>query len=102
MLNKQQLKYLRSLAHDRKAVIWVGQHGLSKSVLEELNSALAHHELIKIKLHVGDRIERERICDDICVKASAELIQKIGNTVTVYRRNTEAPVIQLPATTREK
>ena len=102
MLNKQKLKYLRSLAHDRKAVIWVGQHGLSDSVLEEINSALAHHELIKIKLRVGDRIERERICDDICVKASADLIQKIGNTVTVYRRNTEVPVIQLPATTREK
>ena len=101
-MNKHQLKYLRSLANNRKPVIWVGQHGLSDSVLEEINISLAHHELIKIKLRMGKRVERERICDDICVKTRAELIQKIGNTVTVYRRNTEVPVIQLPANIREK
>ncbi|MFT5133891.1 MAG: RNA-binding protein [Gammaproteobacteria bacterium] len=94
MINKQQLKYLRSLAHDRKPIIWIGQHGLTDNVKEEINIALEHHELIKIKLRVGDRETRDKVCDAICAGSKAALIQKIGNTVTIYRHNDEAPVIQ--------
>ena len=96
MIDKQQLKYLCSLAHDSKPVIWIGQHGLTDNVLEELNNALDHHELVKIKVRVGDREEREKVTADICEKTSAELIKKIGNTVTVFRRNEEEPVIKFP------
>ncbi len=93
MMNKQQLKMLRSKAHDCKPVIWVGQQGLTENVTNEINTALDHHELIKIRLRVGDREKREQACNDICAKTRAELIRKIGNTLTIYRRNNEAPVI---------
>ncbi len=96
MLNKGQKKYLRSLAHDSKPIIWIGQHGLTGNVLEELDIALNHHELVKIKVRVGEREEREKVCDAICEKMHAELIKKIGNTATVFRRNKEEPVIKLP------
>jgi RNA-binding protein len=96
MINKAQKKYLRSLAHDCKPVIWIGQHGLTDNVMEEINIALDHHELIKIKLRVGEREEREKVTGDICTKTKAETIQKIGNTLTLYRRNDETPVIQFP------
>jgi RNA-binding protein len=96
MISKIQKKYLRSLAHDSKPVIWIGQHGLTANVLEEVNSALDHHELVKIKLRVGDREDREKVIVDICEKTSAELIKKIGNTATVFRRNEEEPVIKFP------
>ena len=82
------------MAHERKPVIWIGQHGLTDNVMEEINTALDHHELIKIKLRVGDREEREQACIDICAKTKAALVQKIGNTVSLYRRNDDAPVIQ--------
>lgn len=94
MITKLQIKYLRSLAHERKPVIWIGQHGLTDNVMDEINIALDHHELIKIKLRVGEREERERACIDICAKTKATLIQKIGNTASIYRRNDDAPVIQ--------
>ena len=71
MINKQQLKYLRSLAHDRKPVVWIGQHGLTVKVMEEINNALDHHELIKIKLRVGEREAREQACIEICAKTKA-------------------------------
>ena len=96
MIKKEHKKYLRSLAHDRKPVIWIGQHGLSDNVLEELDNALAHHELVKINIRVGDREERDKITTEICEKTDAEIIKKIGNTATVFRRNTEHPVIVFP------
>lgn len=95
-MNKQQLNFLRSLAHERKPVIWVGQQGLHESVLEEINAALDRHELVKIRLRVGDREAREKICGQICSRTNAVLVQKIGNTLSIYRRNDEAPVLKMP------
>jgi len=96
MITKGQKKHLRSLAHDSKPIIWIGQHGLSTNVIEELNSALDHHELVKIKLRVGEREERDKLIADISEKTKAILVKKIGNTAIFFRRNEEQPVITLP------
>ena len=45
------------MAHDLKPFVMIGQHGLSESVLAELESTLLKHELIKIKLRVSDKKE---------------------------------------------
>ncbi len=54
-ITKTQQKFLRSKAHHLKPVLWIGQNGLTESVTAEIELALNHHELIKIKLRVGDR-----------------------------------------------
>ena len=95
-LTKPQEKYLRSLAHDRKPVIWLGQHGLTDNVVNEIETALDYHELIKIKLRVGDRDLRDRIIGDICVKTGAAAVQRTGNILTIYRKNHKKPRIILP------
>ncbi len=95
-LTKKQQKYLRTLAHDLKPVIWLGQHGLTDNVLAEIDAALDHHELIKIKLRLGDRELKDKIIEDICQQMEAEYIQNIGNIISIYRRNTEQPVFILP------
>jgi len=48
-------KYLRSLGHQLKPVVTVAGNGLTEGVLAELDRALGDHELIKVKLAVGDR-----------------------------------------------
>jgi RNA-binding protein len=95
-LTKEQQKYLRSRAHVLDPVIWIGQHGLTTNVMEEINIALDHHELVKMKLRVGDRVRRDRIITEICDRSSAQLIQKTGNTAVLFRRNDTDPVIKLP------
>jgi RNA-binding protein len=67
----------------------LGQKGLSEEVLNEIEIALAHHELIKIKLSVDDRELRKQMIADICDKANAEEVQSIGKTLSVYRVNTD-------------
>ena len=95
MLTKEQKKTLRSLAHERKPIIWVGQQSLSKNLLDEVDTALDHHELIKIKIRVGDRKQRDELTKSLCAKTSAELVQKIGNVITVFRQNKKDPIIKL-------
>ena len=95
-LSKSQIKFLRAKCHDLKPVIMLGQKGLTEAVLEELDKALDHHELVKIKLSVDDREARQQLADEICNHSQAEAVQSIGKTLSIYRPNKKKPVIQLP------
>jgi RNA-binding protein len=55
-------------------------------VLAEIELALDHHELIKIKIR-AERDERKLISEKICTQSGAELIQSIGQIVVIYRLN---------------
>lgn len=96
MLTKDQKKYLRTLLHTRNVIIWIGQNGLTTNVLDEIESALDHHELIKIRIRMGDNKERNNLAVEICDKTRAELVQKTGNVVSIFRPNPDKPVIRLP------
>ncbi len=93
--DKQQMKKLRAMCHALKPVVRIGQHGFSQAVEKELNIALAHHELVKIKIASEDRASRDSLVEDITTKAGAVLVQKIGGTATLFKRNTSDPVISL-------
>jgi len=95
-LSKKQIKFLRARCHDLKAVIMLGQKGLTEEVLNELEIALTHHELVKIKLAVDDRELRKQLIADICIKSQSEEVQSIGKTLSVYRMNSDKAIIALP------
>ena len=95
-LTNEQQKYLRKLAHSLAPVIWIGQNGLTDNVIEELESALNHHELIKVRIRAGERNLRNQITIDIAHKTNAIVAQKIGNTITLFRRNKNKPLITFP------
>ena len=71
-LTNNQKKYLRSIAHDLKPFVMVGQNGLSDSVLAEIDSTLQKHELIKIKLRVDDRDVKQNIIERIITLGNVE------------------------------
>jgi RNA-binding protein len=96
LLSKNQTKFLRSKCHDLKPVVMLGQKGLTEAVLKELDIALDHHELIKIKLSMDDRDARKQVIDEICRQCEAEEVQSIGKTLSIYRANKKDPVINLP------
>ncbi|MCL4150315.1 UNVERIFIED_CONTAM: hypothetical protein GTU68_015440 [Idotea baltica] len=94
-LSKKQIKSLKSLAHDLSPVVRVGQHGLSEAVIKELEIALDHHELVKIKVAADDRDAREAIVLSMAEQTHAQVVQRIGGIVVLFRRNTKKPVIEL-------
>ncbi len=95
-VSKNQAKFLRAKCHDLKAVIMMGQKGLTEEVLSELDNALTHHELVKIKLAIDDREQRAQMIENICAKTQSQKIQSIGKTLSVYRANPDQSVIELP------
>ena len=96
LLTKKQLKFLRAKCHDLKAVIMMGQKGLTEEVLNELEIALTHHELVKIKLAIDDRDLRKQAITEICAQSHSQEVQSIGKTLSVYRVNSDKVVIELP------
>jgi len=94
-LTGKQRHFLRGLAHHRKPIVTIGDAGLTENVMAEIDQALAHHELIKVKLRGSERDERQALVSSICEQASCEPVQLIGH-VAVFYRPAETPVITLP------
>ena len=82
-------------------MVRVGQKGLTDSVKSELEIAIAHHELIKIKV-AGDREERKEIIKSLAEKSEAHVVQQVGQVAVLFRRNHEKPVIEFPASTKAR
>ena len=95
-LTNSQKKFLRQSAHHLKPTVWAGKNGISKSLITEIEEVLERNELIKVKCNLGEREERDAGIEEICKKTKAELVQRIGNIVTLYKKNSTKPVIKLP------
>ena len=96
LLSNNQTRHLRSLGHHLQPVVRIGQHGIHKNVLEELDIALDSHELIKIKI-VADKASRQEMIGALITQSSAQLVQHIGQVVLIFRRNQENPKVVLPS-----
>ncbi len=92
-----QRKYLRSLAHKLKPVIYIGKSAVSAEILKATETALDDHELIKIKF-IENKGQKESLTDMICRKTSSELAGMIGHVAIVYRpsRHPNKRRIKLP------
>ena len=85
-LTEQQKKHLRGLGHKLKPVIMVGNNGLTKALLDEFERSIAHHELIKVKVSVGDHETRYQAIEALREHSHAELIQRVGNVALLFRK----------------
>jgi len=94
-LTPKQKRYLRSRAHSLNPVVMTGNAGLTDAVLNEIEHALAHHELIKIKLSGADKNLRQQMSSTICNTVGAAVVQAIGQMLVIYRP-AEKPIITLP------
>ncbi len=95
-LTASQRRYLRGLCHHLHPVIMLGTKGVTAAVTGELRKALAHHELVKIRLSGGDHAERRRQIQTLLDATGAELVQEIGHTASLFLRNDDAPKLALP------
>lgn len=86
-LTDDQKRHLKKLGHSLKPVVTVGQAGFTEGVASELEIALDHHELLKVRVNVGDRDERDGIIAEMVRRSGAEAVQRIGNVAVLYRPN---------------
>ncbi len=81
----QQKKQFRAIGHKLKPVVIIAEKGLTDPVRLELDRALTDHELIKIKIAVGDRDARNEIRDQVVSGLGAECVQQIGHMLLLHR-----------------
>ncbi|NLW95277.1 ribosome assembly RNA-binding protein YhbY [Luteimonas wenzhouensis] len=95
-LTAAQTRFLRGQAHDLKAMLQVGGKGVTDALLAEVDGALEHHELVKVKVAAGDRADRDRLVDEIASRCGAALVQRIGHVAVLYRPSKDKRQIVLP------
>ena len=89
-INSFQAKYLRGLAHKLKPVVFIGQKGLTPTVIQSVDEALNRHELIKIKfLEYKEKNQKKEITATIETQAGCQVVGLIGHTATFYRQNSD-------------
>lgn len=91
-LTRGQIKRLRAEGHrlKLKPVVIIGQKGLSENLHHEINTALSHHELIKLRIPALIKSDKREFSKRLCEQHQAELVEAIGNVIVVYRRNEES------------
>ena len=94
-LSTKQKQHLKGLAHSLKPVVLLGANGLTEAVLAEIEIALDHHELIKVKVASEDRETKNLIIEAIIRETEAEKVQVIGKTLVLFRQSQERK-IELP------
>jgi len=91
-LTTKQKQHLKGLAHDLKPVVMLGSNGLTEGVLAEIDSALTHHELIKVKVAASDRALKDAIVDAIVRETQAVKVQLIGHVLVLFRQSEEMKI----------
>lgn len=85
-MDKAKKQQLKSRAHAMKPVIITGQAGITPALLAEIDRALEHHELLKIRINASNRQERGSMTQAVCSALGAETVQIIGHIATVFRQ----------------
>ena len=65
-------------------------------LVAEVDGALEHHELIKVKVAGEDRDLRDAMIADLAARIDAVLVQRIGHTAVLYRPARDKRQIVLP------
>lgn len=100
-LTGAQRRALRGKGHHLKAVVQVGQHGITEAVVHAVRTALEQHELIKVSIAREAPIDRKTGGAELATLTGSHLVQVIGRIALLYRRRWDNPVIALPGAIEE-
>src|SRR5262252_3623684 len=84
-LDKDLRLRLKAQAHGLNPVVLLGAAGLTDAVVAEVERALTAHSLIKVRIPLDDRSEREAMFASIADRVGAARVQAIGKLMVLYR-----------------
>lgn len=89
MLSTKEKQDLKAQAHSLKPVVMIGAKGLTDAVIIEVTHALEAHELIKVKIALGDKAHRNETAEVLSDVTEAELVTVIGQIAILYKKRPE-------------
>lgn len=95
MLTNKQKNQLKSISNGLDCKYQVGKSSITDNLICMLDKALIAKELIKVEVNNNLNVPILEIAYDLSSKLNAEIIQIIGRTLLLYRKNKDKPVIKL-------
>ncbi len=86
-LTSKRRAELRSEAHHLDPLVHVGHQGLTENLVQALDDALRTRELVKVQLARTVDFPAREAATQLGEAVRAEVVQTIGKTATLYRRN---------------
>ena len=86
VLTTKQRVLLRGLGHHLDPVVQIGKEGITEPLCAAIAVALAHHELIKLRLAESVEGDRHALAAELAARSHAALVQVLGRTLLLYRR----------------
>jgi RNA-binding protein len=88
-LSSKERASLRGEAHHLRALVHVGQHGVTDAAKQTIDDALRTHELVKIQFTKNADVTVRDAANSLAGALDADVVQVIGKTATLYRENPE-------------
>jgi RNA-binding protein len=98
-LTDKQVRFLRGRAHALKPIIQVGQKAINPGVIAETRRALKDHELIKLRIQVGDRDSRQALLAELVSATDSVLVTRIGHVAVLFKPSKTLSKFPLPEST---
>jgi len=91
-LTSKERAALRGEAHHLNALVHIGHEGMTDAIRQTLDDALRTKELVKISINKTADLDLKKDAGTIASSVGADVVQVIGRTITVYRRNPEIEI----------
>lgn len=95
MMDTKTKRKLKSLAMALDINYQIGKQGITNNVLTLLDNALTAHELIKVSVNKSVHDDISTFILDLSSKLHAEVVEKKGYTIVLYRKNPKKDIIKL-------
>jgi RNA-binding protein len=96
VLGGKQRRHLRARGHQLRPLVQIGAGGATEAVARALDQALAHHELVKVRVLEANGDELEKLAAGLSAGTRSAHAQTLGRTLLFYRPHAKAPRIVLP------
>ncbi|MGN0659663.1 MAG: ribosome assembly RNA-binding protein YhbY [Emergencia sp.] len=96
MITSRQRSYLRGLAQQTDATVYIGKQGLTDNIVREIETGLRCRELVKVKIQEGCELDPKETANEMADRLGAEFVQAIGRKFVLYRESEDSRQIELP------
>lgn len=84
-LTSRQRADLKARAHHLEPLARVGRAGLTDAFIADVDRALAHHELVKVRIDTDDRAERDEAAAILAARTASARVQQVGKILVLWR-----------------
>lgn len=78
---------IRAECNRLKPTVHIGTEGITGPLISALDDALRTRELVKVALNRNADVKPKAAATDLAKRVKAEVIQVIGRTASLYRKN---------------